>query len=162
MLHRKAATSQYSPNAAHPVGLEYTNATVTCYFRNGTRLSSGDLVLVGEAAEDLLSADPVLGEVDLRWPGVSLSRRQLAQGAVRPGCVVVDQVFGQYPAQVMVADDQQPVEELGGVEYQAMSPSRRGDRGEVGAGSGVRRRVEPHHLVLEHGVPAHHAAARWP
>jgi hypothetical protein len=41
-------------------------------------LSSGDLVLVREAAEDLLSADPVLGEVDLRWPGVSLSRWQLA------------------------------------------------------------------------------------
>jgi hypothetical protein len=29
------------------------------------RLSSRDLVLVHEAAEDLLSADPVLGEVDL-------------------------------------------------------------------------------------------------
>jgi len=32
------------------VGLEYTNATVTCYFRNDARLSSGDLVFVGEAA----------------------------------------------------------------------------------------------------------------
>jgi hypothetical protein len=28
-------------------------------------LSSGGLILVREAAEDLLSADPVLGEVDL-------------------------------------------------------------------------------------------------
>jgi hypothetical protein len=34
-----------------------------------------------EAAEDLLSAGPVLGDVDLRWPGVSLRRRQLAQGS---------------------------------------------------------------------------------
>jgi hypothetical protein len=59
----------------------------------------GDLVLLVEAAEHLLSADPVLGKVDLRWPGVSVSRWQLAQGAVRPGYVVVDQVFGQYPCQ---------------------------------------------------------------
>ena len=34
------------------------------------------------------------------------------QGAVRPECVVVEQVFGQYPAQVMLIDDQQPVEDL--------------------------------------------------
>jgi hypothetical protein len=26
-----------------------------------------------EAAEDLLSADPVLSEIDLRWPGASLA-----------------------------------------------------------------------------------------
>jgi hypothetical protein len=31
------------------------------------------------------SADPVLGEVDLRWPGVSLSRCELAEGTMRPG-----------------------------------------------------------------------------
>jgi hypothetical protein len=31
-------------------------------------LSGGDLVFVGESAEDLFPADPVLGEVDLRWP----------------------------------------------------------------------------------------------
>ena len=43
-----------------------------------------------------------------------------------------------------------------GVEYQARSPSWRGDCGEVGAGNV--RHVEPHHLVLEHGVPGHHAA----
>jgi hypothetical protein len=56
--------------------------------------------------------DPVLGEVDLRWPGVSLSRRQLAQGAMWPGCAVVGQVLGQQLAQVVLADDEQPVEEL--------------------------------------------------
>jgi hypothetical protein len=39
-------------------------------------------------------------------------RRQLAQGAVRPGGVVVDQVSGLYPAQVMPVDDQQPAGEL--------------------------------------------------
>ena len=65
-----------------------------------------------EIAEDLLPADPVLGEVDPRRPGMSLSRRQLAQSAVRPGDVVMEQVFGQYPAQVLLVHDQQPVEEL--------------------------------------------------
>src|ERR1700733_13436277 len=43
-------------------------------------------------------------------------------------------------------------------------PSRlqRGDGGEVGAGLAVRLlHVDSHHLVLEHGVPGHHAAARW-
>ena len=75
-------------------------------------MSSGDLILVRETAEDPLPADPVLCEVDLRRPGVGLSRWHLAQGAVRPGCVVVDQVFGQCPAQVMLVDDQQLVEEF--------------------------------------------------
>jgi hypothetical protein len=51
-------------------------------------LSHGDLVLVRESAEDLFPADPVLGEVDLQRPGVSLSRGELAEGAVRPGGVV--------------------------------------------------------------------------
>ncbi len=46
--------------------------------RSNARLSSGDLVLVREASKDLLSADPVLGEVDLQWPDVRLSRWQLA------------------------------------------------------------------------------------
>ena len=48
-------------------------------------LSGGDLVFVRESAEDLFSADPVPGEVDLRWPGVSLSRRELAKGTARSG-----------------------------------------------------------------------------
>ena len=43
-----------------------------------------------KSAEDLFSADPVLGEIDFRgWPGMSLSRGELAEGAVRPGGVVV-------------------------------------------------------------------------
>src|SRR5258706_12073311 len=58
-------------------------------------LSCGDLVFAGESAEDLFSSDAVLGEVDLRWPGVSLVRCELAEGAVWPGGVVVQQVFGQ-------------------------------------------------------------------
>lgn len=65
-----------------------------------------------EPAEDLFPADPMLGEVDLRRPGVSLSRCELAEGAVRPGCVVVAQVLGQHPSQVVFIDDQQPVEDL--------------------------------------------------
>ena len=65
-----------------------------------------------EPAEDLFSADPVLGEVDLRWPGGSLSGCELAEGTVRPGSVVVPQVLGQHPAQMVLIDDQQPVQEL--------------------------------------------------
>ena len=75
-------------------------------------LSGGDLVLVGESAEDLFPADPVVGEVDLRRPGVGLSRCELAEGPVRPGLVLVPQVFGQGLAQVLFVDDQQPVEEF--------------------------------------------------
>jgi len=46
-------------------------------------LSGCDLVLVGESAEDLFPADLVLGEVDLRWPGVSLSGCELARARCR-------------------------------------------------------------------------------
>jgi hypothetical protein len=47
--------------------------------------SGGDVVLVGESAEDLFLADPVLDEVGrFRRVGVSLSRGELAEGAVRP------------------------------------------------------------------------------
>jgi hypothetical protein len=73
------------------VGLEYAITVVTCCSSCVEQLSGGDVVLVDEAAEDLFSADPVLGEVDLLWPDVRLSRRQLREGAVRPGCVVVGQ-----------------------------------------------------------------------
>jgi hypothetical protein len=74
-------------------------------------LSDSDLVFVCESAEDLFPADPVLSEVDFRRPGVSLSRRELAERAVWPGCVVVLQVLGPSGA-VGVIDDQRPVEEL--------------------------------------------------
>ena len=71
------------------------------------------MVLVGESAEDLLPADPVLGEVDcFRRVGVGLRRGELAEGTVRPGSVIVPQVCGQHPSQVGLADDQQPVQEL--------------------------------------------------
>jgi hypothetical protein len=73
------------------------------------RLSDSDLVLMCESAEDLLPVDPVIGEVDrLRRPGVSLSRCELAEGAVRPGGVVVQQVLGQHLSQVVLIDDQHP------------------------------------------------------
>ena len=96
----------------HGVGLEYTIMAVTCSLCSSLELSGGDLVLVREPAEDLFPADPMLGEVDLRRPGVSLSRCELAEGTVRAGCVVMPQVFGQYPAQMVLIDDQQPVEKL--------------------------------------------------
>ena len=76
-------------------------------------MSCGDLVLVCESTEDLFPADPVLGEVDrFGWPGVGLGRGELSEGAVRPGCVVVLQVFGQHSSQMVLIDDQQLVEEL--------------------------------------------------
>src|ERR1039457_7479843 len=76
-------------------------------------MSGGDLVLVRESAEDLFPAYLVLGEVDLRWPAAGLSRCELAEGTVRPGAVVMRQVLGQHPAQMMMLiDDQQPVQEL--------------------------------------------------
>jgi hypothetical protein len=68
---------------------------------------------VGESAEDLLAPDPVLGEVHrLRRPGAGLGRGELAEGTVRPGSVVVRQVLGEYLAQVVLIDNQQPVEDL--------------------------------------------------
>ena len=36
----------------------------------------------------------------------------LAEGAVRPGSIIVPQVFGQRPSQVVLVDDQDPVQEL--------------------------------------------------
>jgi hypothetical protein len=66
-----------------------------------------------ESAEDWFSADPVLGEVDrLGWPGISLGRCELAESTVRAAGVVVLQVLGQHLAQVVLADDQQPVEDF--------------------------------------------------
>jgi hypothetical protein len=62
---------------------------------------------VGESAEDLLAADPELSEVDrFRRMGVSLSRGELAGGTMRPGSVIVPQVFGQRPSQVVLIGDQ--------------------------------------------------------
>jgi hypothetical protein len=43
-------------------------------------LSGGDLVFVRKSVEDLSPADPVIGEVDLGWPSVSLSRCEVAEG----------------------------------------------------------------------------------
>jgi hypothetical protein len=60
----------------------------------------------------MFAADPVLGEVDLQRPGGSSSRGELAEGAMRPGGVVVHHVLGQHPSQVVLIDDQQPVEQL--------------------------------------------------
>jgi len=57
-------------------------------FRVPSEQSGGDVVLVGESAEDLFPADRVLGEVDrFGWPGAGLSRGELAEGTVRPAGV---------------------------------------------------------------------------
>jgi hypothetical protein len=61
----------------------------------------------------LFPADPVVGEVDrFGWPGVGLRRGELAKSTVRPGGVVMPQVLGQHPAQMVLINDQEPVEEL--------------------------------------------------
>ncbi len=56
-------------------------------------LSGGDLVFVCQAAEDLFSADLVLGEVDLRRAAVCLRRCQLVKRTMRSDGVVVPQVL---------------------------------------------------------------------
>jgi hypothetical protein len=57
---------------------------------------------VGESAENLSAVDPVLGEVDrLWWLSLGLSWCELAEGTV-PGSVIVLQVFGQRPSQVVL------------------------------------------------------------
>jgi hypothetical protein len=68
---------------------------------------------VSQSGEDLLAADLVLGEVD--WfgrTGVRLSRGELAESTVRTSSVVVPQVLGQDPAQMILINDQHPVEDL--------------------------------------------------
>ena len=68
---------------------------------------------MGESEEDLFPTDPVVGEVDrFGWPGVGLSRCELAEGTARPGGVVVLQVCSQHSSQVVLIDDQQLVEDL--------------------------------------------------
>jgi len=71
------------------------------------------VVLVGQSADDLFPADPVLGEVDrLRRRGAGLGRGVLAEGTMRRAGVVVVQVPGQYLAQMVLVDCQQRVEEF--------------------------------------------------
>jgi hypothetical protein len=71
---------------------------VTCAFSVALAWSRGGVVLAGEAAEDLPPADPVVRQVDLRRLGARLGGRELLEGAVRPGGVVVPQVLDQYLA----------------------------------------------------------------
>jgi hypothetical protein len=73
-------------------------------FRPSCGQLGSDVVFVGESAEDLFPVDPVLGEVDrLGRAGRCLSRGELAEGAMRPGRVVVRQaavVTGRQPVNV--------------------------------------------------------------
>jgi hypothetical protein len=55
----------------------------------------------------------VVGEIDrLCRLAVGLGWRELAEGAVRPSGVVALKVLGHQMAQVLLIDDQQPVEDL--------------------------------------------------
>src|SRR5260370_4075186 len=110
VLDAEAVNALLDPR--HPVGLEYTITAVACGFTLHRGLSRGDVVFARESAEDLFSADLVLGEVDLRRVAACLSRCELVEGAVRPGGVAVAHVLGQYLAQVVLACDEQPVEDL--------------------------------------------------
>jgi hypothetical protein len=71
----------------------------------------GDLgMLADQTAEPVPADDP-----DVCAQGRSMraaGRRTLLQHPVRPGCVVVPQVLGQHPSQVVLIDDQHPVQEL--------------------------------------------------
>jgi hypothetical protein len=69
--------------------------------------------------------------------GVSLSWCELAGGTVRPGCVVMRQVLGQHPVQVVLVDDQQPVEEL---------PAQGADDS-LADGVGPHRRLHPIQMI---------------
>jgi hypothetical protein len=95
---------------------------------------------VGKPAEDLLTADPVVGEVDrLRRLGAGLSRCELAEEAVRPGRVVVLKVFSQHLPQVVLIDDQQSAGEF--LAQGADDPFA--DRVRLGACSGLVRILMP-------------------
>ena len=109
--------------------------------------SGGDVVLVRESAENLFAADPVLGEVDRLWRlSLSLSWCELVEATVRPGCVVVLKVVVQHPAQVVLVNDQQQVEEL--------PAQAAGDPFSDGVRSGRLRRAGENRDALsgEHGV----------
>jgi hypothetical protein len=73
----------------------------------------GVVVLVDEAAEDGGSADAVGGQVGDRRPGSVFGVGWvLVEGPVRPVAVVVGRVLLQHACQVLLVDDQGPVEEL--------------------------------------------------
>jgi len=63
-------------------------------------------IFVDQPAEDLSSSDPRRVEFD---DGRSRFRRHLLQGAVRPVLVIVPDVLGLHPGQVLVVDDQEAV-----------------------------------------------------
>ena len=97
------------------MGLEDTNAAMTIdLLLSGIAhgRSGGDLIVMGEAAGGPAFGGPGAQRGRSAVAGARVSLWQLAQGAVRPGCVVVERVFGRYPAQVMLAGDQQPAGEL--------------------------------------------------
>lgn len=82
-----------------------------------------------------------------------MSWGQLAEGEMRPGRVVVHQVLGQHPAQVLLVDDQQPVEEF---------PAQGADdpfADRVRSGSLRRAGQDPGALRGEHGIKE---PVNWP
>jgi hypothetical protein len=84
VLRLPAHTRTSTPSGAimrhgprNPAGLEYTDMAVTCYFVMTHGGQAAIWYSCVRPPRDLLCADSVLGEVDLRWPGVRLTRRHL-------------------------------------------------------------------------------------
>jgi hypothetical protein len=93
-LARGTGREGHGPGGA-PVGLEYSIVVLACLFwwlRQPVRQRSGTRAL---GSRGPVSADPVLGEVDLRRAAVCLSRCQLVKRAMRSRGVVVPQVLGR-------------------------------------------------------------------
>jgi hypothetical protein len=93
-----------------PTSIEYWLPPLICWLMV---LSTGDLVLVDESAEEHRAVDAVLGEVNgVWWSGFGLRWAELTQGAVGPVFVVVLQVRGEGAVQVPFVEDERLVEEF--------------------------------------------------
>src|SRR5208283_6218593 len=89
----------------------------------------------------------MLGEVDwIGRLGTGLGRGELAEGTVWPGGVVVLKVFGQHLSQVVLVDDQRPVEEFPAQGAEHLFAYR------VRSGRLRRAGQDPDALCGEHGV----------
>jgi hypothetical protein len=73
-------------------------------------MSCDQAIFVDHAASASLSSHAVLPKID-RF-GQRFQRRGAVQGAVRPVLIMVGLVLGQHPAQVVLIDDQRPIEQL--------------------------------------------------
>jgi hypothetical protein len=106
-----ARVVESGPGGEDLVPLENRIRTVDLGF---VAASGGSDVLIDEAAQDRFSSDSLGIEVCHGDAGhvVQAAGDALGDALVRPGCVVVRLVFGQDGAQMPLAEDQEPVQEL--------------------------------------------------